>query len=944
MKVEYELPTIGVTDRQLELLRPYLLGEQPREDGEWDMYCPLHEDRNRSAQLNIEKGVWFCHAGCEGGPVSVLIRKRSEWIEPSAAARNGKSKTKRSNGQAKEEITPAKVAGWSAALLENDPVLEDLVTTRGLWTTTLERFEIGWDGARKAYTIPVKDASGTYVNIRRYQPRPAPGRRKMWGIEGMNSPRIYPLQVLKEDTDRIIICEGEFDALICNQFGFPAVTRTSSAITWKPEWNKLFKGKIVYVCHDMDKAGQEANQKTARAVAPYAAEVYVVRLPYPLREKGGQDLTDYWMDHEGDPDDFRRLLEEAPEFDATGPDDPEEIGPAEVVVLDAFDANRVAKPLRLTVTIRGKKDPGYSIARKVKYTCSQDAGDKCNSCPLYKEDGESDKIIPGGDPTVLELIDSTRQQVNGVLRRFARIPECSQLKMDVQEYQSVEILFARPSVDHMGGTGANDYKDIRLVSVGRHDTMPNNTVQVVGALYPEPKTQLNTFLTWDVARLETSLDRFELDSKTIANLKKFRPGPGQTPLKKMKEISEDLAAHVTRIYGRPELHALLDLVYHSVLSFDFGGKRIHRGWLDALIVGDTRTGKSEAAARLSRHYHAGEIVSCETASLAGILGGLQHFGSGKEWAITWGVVPLNDRRLVVLDEAGGLAPEDIAQMSSVRSSGVAELNKIQQERTYARTRTIWLANPRNARMSDYTYGVQAIRPLIGNAEDIARFDLAMSVSAGEVSATEINRLSPGGSPAYSEEACSALVRWAWSRTPEQILWAPGSEAAVLRAAGRLGQRYIEDPPLIQVANVREKVARIAVSIAARTFSTDASYERLVVTPRHVKDAVSFIDVVYGMRGFGYAERSRELIADAKEARANAQKVKTYLYSKPWLAKFLRSAGKFRRQDLEEIGNHDREEANAIINFLWEKRMVVKDKGDVRLTPTLHNILREVNLR
>jgi hypothetical protein len=42
----------------------------------------------------------------------------------------------------------------------------------------------------------------------------------------------------------------------------------------------------------------------------------------------------------------------------------------------------------------------------------------------------------------------------------------------------------------------------------------------------------------------------------------------------------------------------------------------------------------------------------------------------------------------------------------------------------------------------------------------------------------------------------------------------------LRAANDLGSRYVEDPPLIQAANVREKVARLAVALAARLFSTD----------------------------------------------------------------------------------------------------------------------------
>lgn len=947
MTVSFQLPERGVSERQLRLLRPYLLGERAREDGEWDMFCPLHEDSNRSAQINVQNGKWYCHAGCGGGNVASLVRRKSEWVEPSAAARNGGGSKRVSTGQPTERLSAAKIAGWVEALKNNEVMLDDLVTSRGLWTATLERFSIGWDPTISAYTIPVKDSSGDFVNVRRYQPRPKQGRRKMWGVEGMNSPRMFPFEVFEDDPDEIVVCEGEWDALLTNQMGFQAVTRTASAITWKASWNRLFKGKRVYLAHDMDRAGQDANRKVGLALAKVAASVHVVRLPYPLRDDHGKDLTDYWLDRDRDPAEFRRLLEEARQFDVDNEEtEPESIDPNSVSVLDSFDSRRVGRPLRLTVTIKGKRDPGYSIPRRFRLRCTQDAGTKCNDCPLFGS-GDEEKIIAGGDPIVLELMDATKPQVSKALRIDAEIPECSRLDLDIVEYQAVEILYARPSVDHMNGSDndAGEYKNVKLTSVGRHDTMPNNTVQVVGSLYPDPRKQTNEFLAWDIARLETSLDRFELDSAAIDDLLRFRPAEGQRPLKRLREIADELASNVTRIYGRPEMHALIDLVFHSALSFNFAGKRIHRGWLEALIVGDTRTGKSEAATRMCAHYRSGAVTSCETASLAGIVGGLQQYGSSKEWAITWGTVPLNDRRLVVLDEAGGLDPEEIAQMSSVRSSGVAELTKIQQEKTFARTRMIWIANPRNARMSDYTYGVQAIRPLIGNSEDIARFDLAMSVSAGEVPSSEINRAHDDtDEPEFPSAACAALVRWVWSRTPEQILWGRGAERAVFRAADSLGTRYVEDPPLIQVANVREKVARIAVALAARTFSTDESFERIVVRRDHVRDAVSFIDKLYEMSGFGYAERSKELIGDRREAEAKATDIKIYLYNKPWLAKFLRSAGKFRRQDLEEIGNVDREQANAIINTLWEARMVVKDKGDVRLSPTLHNILRESKVR
>jgi CRP-like cAMP-binding protein len=100
-----------------------------------------------------------------------------------------------------------------------------------------------------------------------------------------------------------------------------------------------------------------------------------------------------------------------------------------------------------------------------------------------------------------------------------------------------------------------------------------------------------------------------------------------------------------------------------------------------------------------------------------------------------------------------------------------------------------------------------------------------------------------------------------------------------------------------------------------------------------------MDQIYSMPGFGYAERSRELISDRDELARTERRFGASSLTSLALAKFLRGAGKFRRQDIEEVLNVDREEANAIISTLYEARMVRKLKGDIWVEPTLHDLLR-----
>lgn len=932
-----------LTRQQLAALAPYLEGGQPGTDGEWGLLCPLHQDTKRSASLNVNTGDWYCHACNFGANVEYLT---SLVQSGKALSRPGSASARRQGGnpQGAVAISEGTVQGWHSALISDRQRLRDLLEARQgtISVDTLERFQIGWGQLQEktswGYTIPVRKVGGELANVRFYDPDPSDERRKIWSVMGMGSPVLYPMQVLDGQSE-IVICEGEWDALVLLQRGFTAVTRTGSAGVWKSAWNHLFDDKVVYVCHDMDEAGQKANKIVAQALKKNAREVRRVDLPYEVVPKHGKDVTDFFA-HGAEAEDFKALMVDAPGVRR----DPRlvESEYTDVAVLDSFDSSSAGKRLRMRVTVTGRRNPTYLLPHRVVYTCSQDAGVKCNICPMNEMEGRAERVLDEHDPMILELMGSTHAQVAEALRRHVGAQKCPMLSQEILDFRSVEELYVRPAVDRAASQEPGDYTNRKVVSVGRHDSLPNNTVEVVGAIFPNPRGQHNEFLGWDLQKTETSIDRYEITPSGVKRLKKFQVRQGQRPLKKLAEISKDLARNVTMIYGRLEMHMLIDLTFHSVLSFNFDGKLQARGWMDNVIAGDTRTGKSEAAEKLRVHFGAGELISCESASFAGIVGGLQQFGSGKEWEVTWGVVPINDRRLCILDEFTGLQVEQIAQMSSIRSSGEAQLTKIRSERTWARTRLLWLGNPRNARMDDFTYGVQALRGMIGNNEDIARFDLAMSVAAGDVDSEEINRAHDEQvTHVFDEETCREMLLWVWSRKAEDVIWAKAAEAAVYAQSIDMGKRYVEDPPLVQAANVRMKIARLAVAIAARLFSTDESHTQVVVNVEHVNAAVELMDRLYSMKGFGYAQLSEERLGDLAEGVKNYNRAREYLGARKDVSKFLRQSGKFRRQDLEDMLNLPRETAQSVINDLWDLRMVSRSNADIRPTPLLHDILREI---
>lgn len=924
--------------KQISQLSDFLADDFPNFKGEYRLHCPFHEDTRPSAHVNFEKGFWHCKPCDKGGTVASLIQTlRKESLQTS----KGKSKitnisearSRRGDPDA-ERISMGAVEGWHAAL-ESDPNhLSEMRETRGITFETIKKYKIGYDQSHNAFTIPILDGQEV-LNVRRYRPNPHGKEKKIWNIEGMGTARLYPLDSLK-NSDPIIICEGEMDALITIQNGFSAISSTSGAGHWDPQWGVLFTDRQVYICYDNDSAGRKGARKAAGNVLNHAKEVYLVSLP--IEEKGA-DLTDYFFNEGMGKDDFQRLLDEATPFGAP-PFPSADIQP--ISVLDSFDAKLSGKKLSMVVTVIGKKNPSYNVPALIHYQCDMQAGERCNTCPMLAREGDYQFSVEKNNPEILKMIDIPDKQLQDQLRELIDAVKCNRLSKTKLAQQNVENLFVIGSVDHVEKGQKADYVDRRILNVGKHDTSPNSTVKITGTILPNPKNQLAEFLSWDMEPMESTIDTFQITDDIVKELEIFQVSPGQRPLSKMEDIATDLSNNVTKIYDRNDMHIAMDLVFHSVINFDFAGQQVDKGWLELLLIGDTRTGKSESALRMQEHYGVGRMVSCESASFAGIVGGLTQTASTNEWTVRWGAIPINDRRLVILDEVSGLSTEEISQLSSIRSSGIAQLTKINQQQTYARTRLIWISNPRRGNLGDYTFGMKAVEQLIGNPEDIARFDFAISVASHEVSIDTINMMhDQTNNPKYPSEICNKLILWAWSRKKEDIVWTVGAEEVVLLWARKLGDRYLDDPPLIQAANIRVKVARLAVAMAARVFSTDKTHTKVVVKKAHVVDAVKFLDSLYKKSSFGYYSTSLEMIRDREIAVQSSKEVKKYLKERDGMGRFLRQHNSFRLTDLIEMRNMQKDEAQLIIEYLSEKRMIIKRQAQIVVLPVLNEILREM---
>jgi 5S rRNA maturation endonuclease (ribonuclease M5) len=185
---------------------------------------------------------------------------------------------------------------------------------RGIKDSIIEKNKIGYGKFYGKYwiTVPLMDRNGKYIFFK-LREDPLFGNDKSTYPRGVKS-QIYSWETLENNTDRIVICEGELDCLLLLSKGILAITSTHGAMTFKEEWIKdLAKFKKIYVCFDNDKAGRIGAEKVLKRLKDITkAEVFKINLPNEVGEGG--DISDYFIKLNGKEEDlFNKFAKRYPE-------------------------------------------------------------------------------------------------------------------------------------------------------------------------------------------------------------------------------------------------------------------------------------------------------------------------------------------------------------------------------------------------------------------------------------------------------------------------------------------------------------------------------------------------------------------------------------------------------------------------------------------------------
>lgn len=840
LKQDVELRLVYDTVIQLYNSR---LGEGKPINGNMMYLCPFHTDKQGSFSVNpSELGLYHCFGCNKSGNVYTFLKEACHIDKPLIYL------AKKFDIPVKEEkkIVPTLEILEAKKFLQNSKEMLRVLNEFGITNDIIDRFNIGFHQGR--FWFPIRDEYSEYVNVRKYDPFGKSQYKMMSYGKDYGSARIFPIENL--NSDEVYLFEGEKDCLVALSLGYNAITVTGGANTWKKEWNALFKNKSVIICYDVDQAGINGAKKIADELYHIAAQIKIIKLPITEIENG--DFTDYISKLGHGKQDFDTLVNDTAVYMAEKESDDTEY---KTLLAEASKALYINKKCDIkNIIVCGRDTSPYGAPKKIKFFCNSPANSKkCSICPVSNEPCTIE--LKKTDYAITEFVGASRKSIGSIMRDVIKIP-CDKMQYETLDYYSIDRLRLTPNTSY---NIEEDYKHVirtGLYVSDKNDDKEietNKTYNIKATTILSSDSQSVIHQIYEASHSETNIDEFKLTDEINNQLKVFQANGS---IKEKLDSIYNEFSQMSHIYGREHLMMMYDLVFHSALTFNFQGDNIGKGWVEAVAVGDSGVGKSHLIKWLQRYYKAGELVDGETVSEAGLKGGLSQ--NNGVWSLQWGRLPINDRRLVIIDEASGLTTEAIGNMSNIRSSGECVVHKIISDKTRSRTRIIWITNPRrqNTGITQYSHGVETIKDFFGKPEDVRRCDIGMTIASGEVSIDVINQPHRTIIPQYTSEACHNLVVFAWSRKSADINITKESEALILSKAKEFGKKYSAVIPLVEASDVRNKIARLSVAFAIRLYAVDDN-GIVVIAPDHVKYICNWLDQIYSLPRFQYNKFSEK---------------------------------------------------------------------------------------
>jgi hypothetical protein len=673
------------------------------------------------------------------------------------------------------------------------------------------------------------------IDIRQYNPG---GDPKIKSRRNCPSGLILPFNQWNETPPErmTILCAGEKDMAIARTHGFNAITLTGGE-QCLPCTPNVFKNRLVAIVYDNDTAGITGAYKVANCILKQTPYVKVVlNFHEGMEEK--EDITDYFVKYKHTKEDLINCIEATDWYKG------DKVTAKQYPKMDLLKASRpenIGKVVRSNVQVVAISDDTYSCPAHL-YAEKFQAAEGVMAVGDYREwildENTAQDVLHMVDNNFRE--DVIRKNYRKILKimekeKYVKIDELD--KATVFKCYLTDLFETADTVD----TQPMEYTAYSI----NHKLESGKKYLITYKLVPHPyKGRKLVMIILDAEQANDSVADFKLTDEVKQSLTTIQALPGT-----LSEKIELLTEKVKGVLGYNGINTLIqaiDFSYNTPLQFNFGNFKNERAYLDTIIVGESRTGKSSTANCLRKLYGLGTFTSLagNSATIPGLIGGSNKTSSGYQTRA--GIIPQNHKGLVIFEEFGKSNSSIITELTDIRSSNEVRITRVAGTLTLpAMVRMISLTNPKNNEngiqsIASYPDGIAVLKDLVKAAEDIARYD--MIVILPDRGNAQIDPLWLPEEP-LDEQVYRDKIRWIWSRTADQIIIDHETQLYIVETANKLNSKY-EGHIKIFGTEAWKKISRLAIAIAGYVCSTDASFENIIVKKEHVDYARDYMIKIY----------------------------------------------------------------------------------------------------
>ena len=717
------------------------------------------------------------------------------------------------------------------------PEIQELCLRLGISKEVIEELELKTElGDEIAFPVFLY---GKVVDVRSY--RPQDRANKIRSRVGTTTGMIIPFDIWRQTPkDKwTIICAGEKDMAVTRSNGFNAITLTGGEKAL-PKIINPFKNRKVAICYDNDEAGIAGANTLAAFLMPYVKEVKVVTNFHEVCKEHGEDLTDFFVKYKKTKADLKNYINNTPAFTREQAKEEQLKRRPLITLLEASKPQYINRVVQSNVQVVATFEKAMPVPTTIYAKKINTSGDAKYNQMLVGEE-RTWELSENTCQDVLKLVDNnfTEEQIRLNIRELLGI---SKYERDVKVEKPTKDTVYQCNVTDLFEATTKDIATIEFTAYVLKKRLESGRKYLITyKLVPHPyKGQQLVMVILDVEEASDSISNFHITDEVKKNLDKFRELEGTVP-ERINKLTEMVKAFIG-YNGYNKLIEAVDLSYHTVLEFNFGTFKNVRGYLDTLIVAESRVGKSSTAEALQRLYGLGAFTSLagNSATIPGIIGGSTKVNGNYQTRA--GLIPMNHRGLVIFEELAKCNSNLVRELTDIRSSNQVRIARVSGVLTLpALVRMITLTNVRNTGskikpINSYPNGIDILVDLIGSPEDIARYDLMLIL--GDQGNKIVDPFWEPSTP-FEPEAYQTRIRWVWSRTIDQIIIDKEVGKHILDRCNELNKTY-DSHIKIFGTEAWKKVARLAIAMAGYLVSTDSSYEKIIVTKEHVDAAVEYL--------------------------------------------------------------------------------------------------------